>query len=174
MRKLSVLVLVPVLALAAPSFAQAAPASIQDVVTICAPVIEEEYKGIKDHFGTCVQATADFLATVSGSQTTGAKPSTAVADTVVALARLYRSELCPRNPTELPDAIRKASSFSTDADQQAQIEDIAKTIAACSATDTGAIVEQAPVPAAPIAGGGGDSGYGGGDGAASSSEVSGD
>lgn len=126
------------------ALAQTIPASIPEVINICSPVIDEEYKGVTTRNGTCVKATTDFLGGVYGPPTVP-DPTTVTADLVVELAKLYRSALCPKFPTELPDAIRAAASASSDAGQQKQINTIAQTIADCQATQTGALGDTVPV-----------------------------
>ena len=129
------------------SAALAAPAAIAEVITICDPVIAEEYKGDDSRWGTCVTATKEFLTGVYGPPATVAEPDSVTADLISELIKLYRpGEECKAHPTELPEAILAAASFSIDADQKLLLEQISASVKNCEAVETGAIV---PVPAAP-------------------------
>jgi len=126
----------------------AAPTSIAETYNICAPVIDEEYRGDKSHWGMCVKATADYLTLVYGPPPTVPDPNVTNADLVYELAKLYRpGPNCPNHETELPDAIEKAASFSTDDKQRVLLLQIAKTIQQCQDLETGTIDE--PVEASP-------------------------
>jgi hypothetical protein len=132
-------------AVAAPAFAQSEPQSIPSVIAICAPVIDEEYKGDDSRWGTCIKATSDFLTFTYGPPPQAQDPNAVTADLIVELAKLYRPLDCPDHPTELPDAIRTAVSFTTDPDQKQLIEGIADNMANCAAIETASIGEGNPV-----------------------------
>jgi hypothetical protein len=139
--------------LSTPAFAGAGtilPKSIPEVISICRPVIDEEYRGDTSHWGTCIKATADYLKLVYGPPPTVADPNSEDADLIYELAKLYRPGAnCPIHRTELPDAIEKAASFSTDEKQRQLIIEIANTIAACQAIETGSVIPTTPNEVSP-------------------------
>ncbi|MDB5540894.1 MAG: hypothetical protein JWQ89_2621 [Devosia sp.] len=124
------------------AFAQTAPADIPGVISVCAPVIGEEYNGDKNRWGHCVSAVQAFLDAVG---TPSAATDATVADLVAALTELYQDDLnnCKLVETELPQAIQLAAQRVTDEEQQAQIIEISATIADCARFTTAAIVNTA-------------------------------
>ncbi len=123
--------------------AQSSAADIPAVLSVCAPVISEQYEGDKDRWGECIAAVDGFLKGV-GAPSDAANEL--IADLVVALTELYQDdERCPLEETELPLAIELAAQLSTDAVQQAQIIEISATIRDCVVITTAAI----PVLASP-------------------------
>lgn len=124
--------------------AQSAPSDIPGVLTICAPVISEEYNGDKDRWGECIAAVDGFL---KGLGAPSEAANSTIADLVVALTELYQNDKrCKIEDTELPQAIELAAQLSTDPVQQAQIIEISDTIKACEQFTTAAITAF-PVPA---------------------------
>lgn len=123
------------------ALAQSAPVDIPGVVTVCAPVVSEQYSGDKDRWGYCVAAVEAFLDTAAPSAST----DDTVADLVVGLAGLYRDEVtnCTFVETELPMAIQLAAQRVTDEERRAQIVEISATIADCQQFATAAIVQAA-------------------------------
>ncbi|MEQ1900566.1 MAG: hypothetical protein ABL866_07510 [Devosia sp.] len=119
------------------------PATIQDVIEICSPVISEEYSGVTDRWGHCVLATQDFVNFVPGTAL-GANPDKVSADLVYELARLYENnpELCSKYETELPQAIEVAAKFTIDEEQKKLMISISETIAECQGFETGVIPTQ--------------------------------
>src|SRR5262245_5855050 len=90
-------------ALALPASAQSGPTSISGVLDICGPVISTEYGGNTAPFGQCVLAVSAFLASAGAPS---AAANSQIADLVLALASLYRTDpQCTINTTELPLAI---------------------------------------------------------------------
>jgi hypothetical protein len=124
------------------SLAQSAPTDIPGVISVCAPVISEQYDGDKDRWGTCVAAVQSFLDAIG---TPSATTDATVADLVVALTELYEDDLlnCRLVETELPQAILLAAERVTDEEQEAQIIEISATIADCAQFATAAIVVRA-------------------------------
>lgn len=121
--------------------AQSTPDDIPAVMSVCAPVISEEYDGDRDRWGECMASVESFLKGVGApSDATNAL----IADLVVALTELYQDdEMCPLEETELPLAIEIAAQLSTDDVQQAQIIEISATIRDCESFATAAIREEA-------------------------------
>lgn len=119
------------------------PATIQDVIDVCSPVISEEYAGDTDRWGHCVLATQDFINFVPGTPL-GANPDKVSADLVYELAKLYQDdpEICGKYDTELPQAIELAAKFTIDEEQKQLMMSISETIAACQSFETGAIPTQ--------------------------------
>lgn len=122
------------------ALAQSAPGDIPAVMSICTPVVGEEYDGDKDRWGQCIAAVDGFLKGVGApSEAT----NETIAELVAALVELYQDEeSCLVDETELPIAIETAAQLSTDGVQQAQIIEISATIKDCQAITTAAI----PVP----------------------------
>lgn len=119
------------------AIAQGAPSSIPGVMSICAPVIAEEYNGDRDRWLDCVNAVDGFLRGI-GAPSDDA--NSVIADLVVALTELYENQIaCPLEETELPQAIELAAQLSTDDVQQAQIIEISATIKDCARLTTAAI-----------------------------------
>lgn len=119
----------------------AQPMDVAGVISICAPVISEQYDGDKDRWGTCMTAVTEFLDAI-GAASVPTDPT--VTDLVVALTELYRDDdSCRLNETELPEAIAIAAGRVTDDDQAAQILEISVTISECQQFATAAIVAQA-------------------------------
>jgi len=124
--------------------AQSTPADIPGVISICAPVIGEEYNGDKDRWGECIAAVDGFLINVGAPSEAS---DSLVADLVVALTELYEDdEHCRLEHTELPQAIELAAQRTKDLTQQAQIIEISATIQDCAMFTTAAI----PEPASPF------------------------
>lgn len=121
------------------AMAQGAPADIPGVITVCAPVISEQYSGDKDRWGTCVASVQAFLDAIG---TPSAPTDVTVADLVVALTELYQDDLanCRLVETELPQAVALAAQRVTNEEQQAQIVEISATIADCVRFTTAAVV----------------------------------
>ncbi len=120
--------------------AQSAPTDIPGVMTICTPVVGEEYDGDKDRWGQCIAAVDGFL---KGIGAPSEATNETIAELVAALVELYRNEKdCVIDETELPIAIETAAQLSTDKVQQAQIIEISATIKDCQIITTAAI----PVP----------------------------
>jgi hypothetical protein len=120
--------------------AQSAPADIPAVMTICTPVVGEEYAGDKDRWGQCIAAVDGFL---KGLGAPSEATNQTIADLVAALVELYQDDQsCVVDATELPIAINTAAQLSTDGVQQAQILEISATIQDCQVITTAAI----PVP----------------------------
>lgn len=120
--------------------AQSAPTDIPGVMSICAPVVGEEYDGDKDRWGQCIAAVDGFLKVI-GAPSEAANET--IAELVAALVELYQDEQqCLIEDTELPIAIETAAQLSTDGVQQAQILEISATIKDCQVITTAAI----PVP----------------------------
>lgn len=121
------------------AFGQAAPTSIPGVMDICTPVIEEQYEGDQSRRGFCVNATDGFLTGVRTSSSADELNQT-IADLILELVELYRPDPeCLVAETELPEAIERAASFSTDEEQRILIEEIAESIRACLQLATAAI-----------------------------------
>ncbi|MBN9363318.1 MULTISPECIES: hypothetical protein [unclassified Devosia] len=120
--------------------AQSAPADIPAVMSVCTPVVGEEYDGNKDRWGQCIAAVGDYL---KGIGAPSEATNQTIADLVAALVELYRNDqACVVDETELPIAIETAAQLSTDGVQQAQILEISATIQDCQVITTAAI----PVP----------------------------
>ena len=119
------------------ALAQSAPTDIPGVMTICAPVVGEEYSGDKDRWGQCIAAVDGFLTGIGApSETT----NETIAELVAALVELYQDQnSCKIDVTELPIAIETAAQLSTDGVQQAQIIEISATIKDCQLITTAAI-----------------------------------
>lgn len=122
------------------ALAQSAPTDIPGVMTICTPVVGEEYDGDRDRWGQCIAAVAGFL---KGIGAPSEATNETIAELVAALVELYEDEeQCLIEETELPIAIETAAQLSTDGVQQAQILEISATIKDCQVITTAAI----PVP----------------------------
>ena len=120
--------------------APAVPTDIPGVMTICTPVVGEEYDGDKDRWGQCIAAVDGFL---KGIGAPSEATNETIAELVAALVELYQNEkTCIIDETELPIAIETAAQLSTDKVQQAQIIEISATIKDCQIITTAAI----PVP----------------------------
>ena len=120
---------------------QAATPDIPAVISVCAPVISEQYDGETERWGACVNAVKTFLDAV-GAASSATDPT--VADLVVALTELYQDdESCKLHETELPEAIEVAANRVTNKEQTAQILEISATIKDCQQFATAAIVAQA-------------------------------
>lgn len=120
---------------------QGAATDIPGVLSVCAPVISEEYEGDKRRWGTCIASVQEFLDAIG---TPDAATDATVTDLVVALTELYEDrENCKLVETELPEAIELAAHRVTDEEQELQILEISTTIAACEAFATAAIVAEA-------------------------------
>lgn len=124
---------------------QSAPSDIPGVMSICAPVVGEEYDGNKNRWGQCIAAVDGFLKAIGA-------PSEATNDTiaelVAALVELYQDQnACVIEDTELPIAIETAAQLSTDEVQQAQILEISATIKDCQIITTAAIPQPEPASA---------------------------
>ena len=128
------------------SFAQSAPTDIPGVLTVCAPVIDEEYDGNKNRWGDCIAAVDGFL---KGLGAPSEQADATIADLVTELAALYRQQLpCPQEETELPKAIDVAAQLALEKVQQAQIIEISNTIKDCGVFATAAIALPAPAASA--------------------------
>lgn len=125
--------------------AQSAPTDIPGVLSICAPVVGEQYEGDKDRWGMCIAAVDGFLKGI-GAPSEAANET--IAELVAALVELYQDEQqCLVEETELPIAIETAAQLSTDGVQQAQILEISATIKDCQVITTAAIPEPEPASA---------------------------
>lgn len=130
-------------ATAAPTVAQSPPPTIPAVISICAPVIDEQYNGDDQRWGTCVAAVDEFTRFIGA---TSASADPIIADLVVALAELFQEvDACEPDQTELPEAIDLAAQRTLDVDTQVRIEEISFTIRECATFATAAIA----VPASP-------------------------
>lgn len=119
------------------ALAQSAPTDIPGVMTVCAPVVGEEYDGDKDRWGQCIAAVDGFL---KGIGAPSEATNETIAALVAALVELYQDdESCLEDQTELPIAIDTAAQLSTDGVQQAQIIEISATIRDCQTITTAAI-----------------------------------
>ncbi len=143
---------------ASPTTAQSVPTSIPAVISICAPVISEEYDGNHQRWGTCIAAVDEFTAFI-GAPSLSADPI--LADLVVALAELFQElDECDPEQTELPAAIALAAQRTLDEELQVRIQEISFTIRDCTVFATAAI--SAPFGAiAPVGGEGGGAPGGG-------------
>ncbi|MBN9309607.1 hypothetical protein [Devosia sp.] len=124
-------------ALIAPgAMAQSSPTDIPGVLSVCAPVIKEEYQADRTRWGQCIAAVDAFVKHI-GAPSDATNPI--IADLVAELVKLYEEQYCPKADTELPIAIELAAQSSTDAVQQAQIIEISATIRDCGVFATAAI-----------------------------------
>ncbi|HWA17677.1 MAG TPA: hypothetical protein VG757_01660 [Devosia sp.] len=124
----------------------AVPASIPEVIDLCAPIIAEEYQGDRDRWFECVQGTQDFVNLILGPPTLTNDTAQTAADLVLELSKLYQDgDICEQYETELPDAIEVALKFEMDEQQKELIQSISDSIAACQTLETGAIPEGVPV-----------------------------
>jgi len=119
------------------ALAQSAPTDIPGVMSVCAPVVGEQYEGDKDRWGQCIAAVDGFLKGI-GAPADAANET--IAELVAALVELYQDDdTCLIDETELPIAIETAAQLSTDGVQQAQIIEISATIKDCQIITTAAI-----------------------------------
>jgi hypothetical protein len=117
--------------------ASAQSGSIDAVMQVCAPVIDQEYQGDVSRYGQCVQAVKSFVAVV-GAPSDGTNQQ--VADLAVALTTLYQDlDKCLTPETELPEALDVAAAASNDEQQRAQIIEVRATIYSCEVGTTAAI-----------------------------------
>lgn len=111
------------------------PASLQQVLDVCSPVVAEQYAGETGRWGECGAAVAGFV----GGLPPEARSET-IANLVAELVELFRDgEACSRVSTELPDAIVVAALEDPDAAQQLQVREIAETLRDCQTVRTAAL-----------------------------------
>jgi hypothetical protein len=123
----------------------AVPASIPEVIDLCAPIIAEEYQGDRDRWFECVQGTQDFVNLVLGPPAKTGDTAQTAADLVLELTKLYKDgDSCEQYETELPKAIDVALKFEMDQQQRELIQSISDSVAACQTLETGAILERVP------------------------------
>jgi hypothetical protein len=120
-----------------------AQAATQDAaIEQCRRVALEEatVNGSEDHRyrGYCISATAEYLATLSGSGQPIDAFGAELATYVVLLTDLLSDRVC-RPESEIPRAINMTADASSDAEQAEQIRLIASTVFACDVTATAAI-----------------------------------
>ena len=124
------------------SFSQsAAPATVGEMITICAPIIDEQYNKDMDRWGQCVAAAKAYLEAVIPTLKTEEEIQATVALVVEELVKLYRPQDCLVAQTELPLAINTAKSYTTDEVQLAAIDNIYLAISGCQQVTTAAIQE---------------------------------
>lgn len=117
----------------------AAPATVGAMITVCAPIIDEQYNKDLDRWGQCVAAAKGYLEAVIPTLKTPEEIEAAVALAVEELVKLYRPQDCIVAQTELPIAIETAKSFTTNEVQLAAIDNITLAISGCQQIATAAI-----------------------------------
>jgi hypothetical protein len=116
------------------------PTVITPVVDQCQIVATNQKAGDTTTDGLCISRTQTFLTALVASQPTNAVLDQTIADLIVQLATLASADdACNAFDTEIAEAIRLASSYSTDGDQKVQLVEIAQTVEDCSYTTTAAL-----------------------------------
>lgn len=114
-----------------------AATSTAGVLSICAPVISEQYAGDISRWGQCSAAVAGYLA---GLDTPSPAADQQIADLAAELAGLYQPGAnCSANPTELPEALNLAAGRVSGAEQADAIREIADSIHDCVESQTRAV-----------------------------------
>lgn len=151
-RLFRVMVLVGTLAAgAAPVMAQSAPKNVGEMISRCQPIISEQYSNDDSRWGQCIAAAKSYLDALIPTLQTEAERQEVVAIAVDELVKLYEPQNCRVADTELPIAIRTASSYTEDAVQLAAIENISAAVGSCQQIATAAIpVEQTVVSPAQL------------------------
>ena len=119
---------------------QTALTAIAPVVDQCRIVADNQERGDTSTDGLCVGKTQSFLTTLAASKPSSAVLDQTVADLVVQLATLASEDkTCNKFDTEIAAAIKLASTYSTDPDQQAQLIEISQTVGSCTNFSTAAL-----------------------------------